>query len=53
VYDKLFWATNVPVTSPAGESVESQWSTEEIQVLRDVLSEGITLAQAALAERDE
>jgi hypothetical protein len=51
VYDKLFWATNVPVTSPAGESVESQWSTEEIQVLRDVLSEGITLAQAALAGR--
>jgi hypothetical protein len=49
VYDKLFWATNVPVTSPAGESVESQWPAEEIQVLRDVLSEGITLARAALA----
>lgn len=52
VYDKLFWATNVPVTSPAGESVESQWSPEEIQVLRDVLSEGINLAQAALAARE-
>jgi hypothetical protein len=52
VYDKLFWATNVPVTSPAGEPVESQWSAEEIRVLRDVLSEGISLAQAALAARE-
>jgi hypothetical protein len=42
----------VPVTSPAGEPVERQWSAEEIQVLRDVLSEGIDLAQAALAARD-
>lgn len=52
VYDKLFWATNVPVTSPAGEPVEHQWSAEEIRVLRDVLSEGIDLARAALAPRD-
>jgi hypothetical protein len=52
VYDKLFWATNVPVTSPSGESPEWQWSAEELQVLRDVLSEGITLAQAALAARE-
>jgi hypothetical protein len=52
VYDKLFWATSVSVTSPPGEPPERQWSAEELQVLRDVLSEGITLAQAALAARE-
>jgi hypothetical protein len=52
VYDKLFWANNAPVTSPSGELPGSGWSPEELQVMRDVLSEGIALAQAALASRE-
>ena len=51
VYDKLFWANNLPAVTPEGMTYTPEWTEDELQSLRKVVEDGISLVRSAL--RDE
>jgi hypothetical protein len=51
VYDKVFWANNLPAMSPPGEQYEPDWSSDELRLLREVVGEAVALIRTATAQR--
>jgi hypothetical protein len=47
LYDKLFWANNLPAVTPANERFDAQWDEMELRRLSWILSAGL----AALISR--
>ncbi|MBV9791394.1 MAG: hypothetical protein JOZ51_24575 [Chloroflexi bacterium] len=43
VYEKLFWANNLPSVTPAGKQYIPVWSDDELRVMQEVLSHGLDL----------
>ena len=48
VYDKVFWANNLPAVTPPGERYEPEWAADEIAVLSAVVSETLAVVRGAL-----
>jgi hypothetical protein len=49
VYDKVFWSNNLPAMTPPGERYEPQWLPNELELLREVMSEAVHLVRSAVA----
>ncbi len=43
LYEKLFWGSNLPAVTPAGEQYRPIWSLREVRQLRIVLFDGLQL----------
>jgi hypothetical protein len=43
IYQKTFWALNLPVVTPAGGHYEPDWSREELTAIAAFLTDGIDL----------
>ena len=43
IYDKLFWGNNLPAVTPEGEHYEPTWTKRELKIMREVLSDGLSL----------
>lgn len=43
LYDKLFWANNLPAVTPPGKTYEPIWSDAETAMLRTVMYTGLQL----------
>ncbi len=43
IYNKLFWGNNLPVVTPEGKSYTPLWTKRELKIMREVLSEGLSL----------
>jgi hypothetical protein len=50
LYDKLFWANNLPAVTPEGERFVPEWSTTEVEELTAVLCEGLSMFTRSLRE---
>lgn len=47
MYDKLFWGSNIPAVTPAGQKFNPDWSASEIAALARVLSSGLANVREA------
>jgi len=47
-YDKLFWGSNLPAVTPAGERFEPAWQADELIEVRRVLEAGLELFESEL-----
>jgi hypothetical protein len=43
IYDKLFWGSNLPAVTPAGQQYDPVWSESEIEVLTSIFIAGLDL----------
>jgi hypothetical protein len=43
IYDKLFWACNLPSVTPDGESYRPSWTRRELEIMHDVLGSGLQM----------
>ena len=43
IYDKLFWGNNLPAVTPEGKYYEPLWSKKELEIIRDVLLNGVAI----------
>ena len=50
LYDKLFWANNLPSMTPEGEIFVPEWSTIEIEDFKALLREGLDMFVRSLRE---
>ena len=50
LYDKLFWANNLPAVTPEGELFVPEWSTIEIEEFATLLREGLSMFIRSLRE---
>ena len=50
IYDKLFWGNNLPAITPPGKHYTPIWSDEELQVLREVLANGLQLFRQVIRQ---
>lgn len=41
IYEKLFWASNLPGVTPEGERYDPAWTLGELETVGDVLSSGL------------
>ena len=48
LYDKLFWACNLPAVTPPGERFEPEWSDSEIEELHKLMGEALAVVADAL-----
>ena len=48
VYDKLFWASNLPSVTPHGEHFVPKWSGQDVSALTAVLSSGLDVMRGAV-----
>lgn len=47
VYDVVFFANNLPSMTPAGESFVPDWTTDDLETLREVIRSGVTMFRSA------
>lgn len=47
IYDKLFWANNIPAVTPPGERFDPEWTAIDVAELKRVLGDGLALFRAA------
>ena len=52
IYEKIFWGNNLPVVTPEGKFYEPIWSKKEIQIIRDVLLDGLAIFRKILNDTD-
>lgn len=45
-YDKVFWGSNVPAVTPAGERFIPSWEPAQLDSIRAVMGAGLELVQA-------
>jgi hypothetical protein len=50
IYDKLFWANNLPAVTPLGEHYEPVWSPEEIEMMAQIYRLGLVELRAAIQD---
>jgi hypothetical protein len=50
VYEKLFCGTNLPSVTPVGKEYEPIWTNKEVELLREVLAQGLELFQGKTTE---
>jgi len=50
LYDKLFWANNLPAMTPEGERFVPEWSTIEIEGFTALLREGLSMLIRSLRD---
>lgn len=43
IYEKLFFGCNLPSITPKGEKYEPNWTAQEIEIIKQVLSDGLAL----------
>ena len=48
VYDKLFWASNLPAVTPPGQRFDPEWSTDERREIATILTEPFSEFRGAL-----
>ena len=48
IYNKLFYGNNIPVVKGDGEEFIPDWSTEEMNELSDIITDGIALIKKCL-----
>ena len=51
LYDKLFYANNLPSVTPPGERWEPEWPQEQVAGLRELIGRGIALVRSSLSAR--
>jgi hypothetical protein len=51
VYDKVFFANNLPSITPAGRRFRPQWTPDDLRTLRALFSRGATMARRELGIR--
>jgi hypothetical protein len=49
VYDVVFFANNLPSMTPSGESFVPDWTTDDLETLREVIRSGVTMFRSAAA----
>ena len=48
IYDKVFWAQNLPSVTPPNQRHTPVWSSSELSVLSDLMARGIQLVRRSL-----
>ncbi len=43
VYQKIFWALNLPSMTPKEKQYEPKWTKKEVEIMREVLTQGLEL----------
>jgi hypothetical protein len=50
IYEKLFCGSNLPAVTPEGKEYEPIWARQEVEILMEVLTEGLKLFRSKIAE---
>jgi hypothetical protein len=53
IYDKLFWGSNLPAVTPAGERYDPVWNTSEIESLTTIFTSGLDLFISSIRRRTQ
>jgi hypothetical protein len=53
IYNKLFWGNNLPAVTPEGEWYEPDWKRKELEIIREVLLNGIAIFRRNLKYTDQ
>jgi len=53
IYEKLFWGSNLPPVTPAGERYDPIWDSSEIESLKSIFDAGLDLFIASTGQRPQ